>query len=188
MWDNVIEINWIFLDGYGSKIRKVNRCRPALSNENIVATRQKGFFYKSNISVLDFWLMLLSWMFILSYTTIYFFVKKFIFSDVYISVNTIFECFYMFFGWEVSHQLSLLTTSGGMKGHPKCIQPLTGGGGVTPHVFERTYTVSFHFLAGFLSCGILFYLYKFNLTFIQKRFFHQKGLFSWTRSPSVVMK
>ena len=45
--------------------------------------------------------MLLSWMFISSYTTIYFFfVKKFIFSNVYISVNTVFECLYMFFAWE----------------------------------------------------------------------------------------
>ena len=32
------------------------------------------------------------------YTTIYFFVKKFIFSNVYIIVNTIFECLSMFFG------------------------------------------------------------------------------------------
>ena len=41
--------------------------------------------------------MLLSRMFILSYTTICFFVKEFIFSNVYISVNTIFECLYMLF-------------------------------------------------------------------------------------------
>ena len=41
--------------------------------------------------------MLLSRMFILSYTTICFFVKEFIFSNVYISVNTIFEGLYMLF-------------------------------------------------------------------------------------------
>ena len=35
-------------------------------------------------------------MFISSYTNIYFFVKNFIFSNVYISVNTIFECFCVF--------------------------------------------------------------------------------------------
>ena len=46
--------------------------------------------------LLDFWLILLSWMFIPSYAVIYFFVKKFIFSNVYVSVNTIFECLYSF--------------------------------------------------------------------------------------------
>ena len=40
--------------------------------------------------------MLLSWTSFLSYTTIYFFVKKFIFSNFYILVNTIFECLNMF--------------------------------------------------------------------------------------------
>ena len=39
--------------------------------------------YYYNIVLFDFWLMLLPWMFISSYTTIYFLVKKFIFSNVY---------------------------------------------------------------------------------------------------------
>ena len=39
--------------------------------------------------------MMLSWMFISFYKTIYFFVKKFSFSKVYISVNAIFECAYI---------------------------------------------------------------------------------------------
>ena len=55
--------------------------------------------------------MLLSWIFIPSCTT-FFFIKKFIFSNVYISVNTIFECLYMFFGWKRSHQLSTYATGG----------------------------------------------------------------------------
>ena len=50
--------------------------------------------------------MLLSWMFTSSYTIIYFFVKKFIFLNVYISVNAMFGCLYMFFGWKRDHQLS----------------------------------------------------------------------------------
>ena len=29
-------------------------------------------------------------------------------------------------------------------GHPKCLQVRTGGGGVTPHLYVRSYTVSFH--------------------------------------------
>ena len=82
--------------------------------------------------------MLLSWMFISSYTTIYFFVKKFIFSNVYISVNTIFECLYMFFGWGRGHQLSTYATGGGREGviekANSCVQ-------VTSHVYGRTYTI-----------------------------------------------
>ena len=69
--------------------------------------RQELFFTKialeqsiTDIVLLDLWLMLFSWMFTSSYTIIYFLVKKFIFSKVYISVNTIFEYLYMFFGWE----------------------------------------------------------------------------------------
>ena len=40
--------------------------------------------------------MLLSRMFNSSYTTIYFFVKKFIFSNVYVSVNTILDVSQLF--------------------------------------------------------------------------------------------
>ena len=89
--------------------------------ETILATRQEFFFTKvapvqsiTDIILFDFWLMLLSWMFISSYTAIYFFVKKFIFSNAYISVNTIVECLYMSFGWERGHQLSTHATDGGM--------------------------------------------------------------------------
>ena len=69
--------------------------------------RQELFFTKidleqsiTDIVLLDLWLMLFSWMFTSSYTIIYFLVKKFIFTKVYISVNTIFEYLYMFLGWE----------------------------------------------------------------------------------------
>ena len=34
----------ISLDGYGSKIRKVSRFRPAVLNEAILATKQEFFF------------------------------------------------------------------------------------------------------------------------------------------------
>ena len=96
------------------------RYRPAVSNKTILATRQEFFFTKvapvqsiNDTVFLDFWLMLLSWMFISSYITIYFFVKNFIVSNGYILVNTIFECLYMFFGWERGHQLSMCGTGGG---------------------------------------------------------------------------
>ena len=53
-------------------------------------------------------------MFISSYTIIYIFVKNF-FSNVYISVNTIFELSYLFFGSEIDHPLSTYA-AGGMDG------------------------------------------------------------------------
>ena len=34
----------ISLDGYGSKLQKVSRCGPAVSNETILATRKKFSF------------------------------------------------------------------------------------------------------------------------------------------------
>ena len=65
----------ISLDGYGSKIRKVSRRRPEASNETVLATRQEFFFTQlvpmqsiTDIVFLDFRLILLSWMFISSYT------------------------------------------------------------------------------------------------------------------------
>ena len=59
------------MDGYGSEIWKVSRCRPAVLNETILATRQGFFFTKlapvqsiTGIVLLDFLLMLLTLMFI----------------------------------------------------------------------------------------------------------------------------
>ena len=99
MWDKDAEISSISLDGYGCQIQKVSRCRPVVSNETILATRQEILFTKvssmqsiTHIVLLEVWLMLLSRMFTSSYITIYFFINIFIFSNVYISVNTIFEC------------------------------------------------------------------------------------------------
>ena len=34
------------MDGYGSKIRKVSRSRPTVSNETILETKQEFFFTK----------------------------------------------------------------------------------------------------------------------------------------------
>ena len=117
-------------------------------------------------------------MFVLSYTTIYYFLKKYIFLNVHILMNTISKCLYFLFGCERGHQLSTYATGGGMgEGHPKCVQLRTGGGGVAPHVHVRTCSISFHLLAAFLSFNVLFYLLRFNLTFIQKRYVRQKRLF-----------
>ena len=63
-------------------------------------------------------------MFISYYTIICFFVKNF-FSNVYISVNTICECSYLSFGWEIGYPLSMYVTNGMEWGHPKCLQMRT---------------------------------------------------------------
>ena len=59
------------LDWYGSKTQKESKYRAAVSNETILATRQETFFTKvtpvqsiTDILLLAFWLMLLSWIFI----------------------------------------------------------------------------------------------------------------------------
>ena len=69
----------ISLDVHSSKIQKASRCRPVASNETNLATRQEFYLTKvataqsiNGIILLDFSLILLSWMFISCYTTIYF--------------------------------------------------------------------------------------------------------------------
>ena len=55
MRDNVTEINPISLNGFDTKIRIVDRCKPAVSNETILATRQEFFFASTtDIILLDF--------------------------------------------------------------------------------------------------------------------------------------
>ena len=63
------------LDWYGSTMLKVRRWRPTVSNETIVATKQQ---LPCTIGILFFMI-------------------------VYISDNAIFECSYLFFGWEINH-------------------------------------------------------------------------------------
>ena len=103
-------------------MQKVSRFRSAISNETILVTSlcKRCSLIKHNWHcIIEFWLILLSWMFISSYTTFCFFVKKFIFWNVYNSVNIIFECLYMFFVWEMAHQLSTCASDGGMRSSSK---------------------------------------------------------------------
>ena len=88
-------------------------------------------------------------MFILSYTTIYFFIKKSIFSNVYISVSTLFECLHMLF-WlrkgpsiKYVHNWQLVVK----------VVVDTGRGCVMSHMYVPTYTISFHVF------GSIFVLY-----------------------------
>ena len=93
----------------------------------------------TDIALLDFLLMLLSSMFISSYITIFFFFFCnwiYLFECLNISVNTIFKCICMFFGWERGHQLRMYATGGAIRGLSKCVQLYRGKGS---HVF-----ISFH--------------------------------------------
>ena len=99
----------------------------------IVATKQEVFFTKVapvprriDIVLLDFSLLMLSSMFISFYTTIHFFQEKFIFSNAYVSVNTIFEWLHRFFSWERGHQETKCAT--GEVAHPKYEQIRKVGG------------------------------------------------------------
>ena len=87
-------------------------------------------------------------MFISSYKTIYFFAKKFSFSKVFISVNTIFDCVY----------ISTYANGGEIGGSdPKFVQLRTGGGGNTLHVGVHTYTSTLTYIC-FPVFGIIFFL------------------------------
>ena len=44
-------------------------------------------------------------------------------------MNKIFECFYLSFGFEIGHPLSMYVTRGMEEGHPKCLQMGTEGEG-----------------------------------------------------------
>ena len=123
--------------------------------------------------------MLLSWMIVSSCTIIYFFLNKFIFLNVYISVNTIFECFYMFFGWERGHPLSAYATSGCMKwsseirtaAHKESERGCYAECVLTPlHYLFPCFFFFFFFFAAVLFYSFSSYLWKFKLPFIQTWF------------------
>ena len=128
MWETWLRSSSISLDRYGSNTRKVSKSRPVVSNETLLATGQEFFFTKvarvqsiTDIFLLDFWLILLSWMFISSYTPIYFFVKKFIFLNVYISVYAMymryaFICFLVEKGPPIKYVRSWWGNGGRQKG------------------------------------------------------------------------
>ena len=107
--------------------------------------------------------MLLFWMFISICNTIYFFTKKFIFPNVYISVNTIFECHYIFFDRERGHQLSTYSTGEQTVGcHASCVR-------------VHLHHLFLYFWQCFCPIVSSFFLWKFNC--IQKRCVREKRLF-----------
>ena len=70
-----------------------------------------------------------NWHCTIGFLILFFREEYILFSNVYVSVNTIFEC----------HPLSTCATEGMEGGHPKCVQVHPGGKGITPHVYLRTY-------------------------------------------------
>ena len=92
-------------------------------------------------------------MFISSYTTIYFFVKIF-FSNVYVSVNTIFECSYLSFGSEIYHSLSTCA-AGGMEGISfKMCTGADRGRGLSRLICTYALTISLFMFCFMVSCFI----------------------------------
>ena len=107
------------------------------------------------------------------------------FSNVYISVNTIFECSYLFFVLKIGHLLGMYVTRGMQRSHPKCVQVHTGGEGhhascIRPHL---------HYL---FSCFCLmvscFICRDLTLPSSKNGVFVRNGYFSPMRSISVLMK
>ena len=132
---------------------------------------------------MGFSLILLPGMFISYYTIIYFFVKNF-FSNVYISVNTIFECSYLSFGWEIGHQLSVYVTRGMERDHSKYLQMRAGGEGYHASCVH-TYL---HYLFSCFRLMVYCFICR-NLTWpLFKGVFVRNSYFSPMRSISVVMK
>ena len=65
---------------------------------------------------------------------------------------------------------STYATVAWMKGHPKCEQLRIEGWNVTPYVPYGLTLSLFMFFAAFVPYVVLFYMLKFNVTFIQKRY------------------
>ena len=88
----------------------------------------------------------------LSDITLYFFVKKFTFSNVYIfSEDDVQMSLYVFWLRETPSVKYMRNWWGEGEegerhgeGYPKCIQLRTEGGGVTLNVYVHTYIISFH--------------------------------------------
>ena len=129
---------------------------------------------------MGFSLILLYGMFISYYTNIYFFVKNF-FLNVYISVNTIFECSYLSFGWEIGHSLGMYVTRGMEGSHPKCLQMRTGGEGYHVSCVRTNLHYLFSHFCLMVSCFICRNL---TLPSFKKSVNVRNGYFSPMRSNS----
>ena len=136
------------------------------------------------ISVMNFVInaALLNVYFILHYHSINFFVKKFIILNYHFSVNTIFECIYIIFGWERGHQLSAYATGGEIGGSSKMHKAAYRvmewhASFVLTHLHYICSCFWQHFCL-MVSCSVCRNL---TLPFIKKDVFIRNGYFSPTR-------
>ena len=150
-----------------------------VSNETILATKQEFFFAKvapvqsiTDIVLLGFSLILLPWMFISYYIIIYFFVKNFFWMFIFqrIRYSNVLICLWL----RNRSSIKYVRNYGNGEGSFKMLTDGYRGRGVSPFMCTYALTLS---LFMFLSCGVLFYLQKFNITFIQKGCVCQKWLF-----------
>ena len=70
-YNDAINVRWS-LDGYGSKIRKVSRCRPKVLNETILATKQEFFLYKISFRTKHNWHCFIGFLIITAPLNVYF--------------------------------------------------------------------------------------------------------------------
>ena len=107
------------------------------------------------------------------------YLNKFIFSNIYISMNTIFECPYMFFGWERGHQLSTYATDGGIGwGSSKKCKTAYKGRGVSHLMCTYALTLFFScFWQHFYLLVSRFICRNLTLLLFDKRCVRQKLLF-----------
>ena len=135
------------------------------------------------IVLLGFSLILLPECFFILHYHLFF--RKEFFSNVYVSVNTIFECSYLSLGWEIGHPLSMYVTRGMNAGHPKCLQMRKEGEGYHASCVRTYLHYLFSCFCLMVSCCICRNL---TLTAFEKGVFLRNGYFSPIRSISVVMK
>ena len=182
----------ISLDGSGSKIWKVSKCRPTVSKETILATTQEFYFTKvapvqgiTDILLLVFWLILLPGMFSFILHCHLIFRKEFFILNVYISANTLFKWPCLSFGWEIDHPLSMYVTRGMEVGSSICVQVRTGGEGYHASCVHKHLHYLFSCFCLMVSCFICRNL---TLSSFKKGVFVRNRYFSPMRSINVAMK
>ena len=146
------------LDGYGSKIRKVSRCRPTVSTETILATKQE-FFYKSSPRTKHNWHCTIGFLFNTDLQNVYFilhylsfFVKNFFFECLYFSEYDI-RMFLIVFWLRNGPSIKYVRNYGNGGGSSKMCAGAYRGRGVSR--LKCTYALALY-LFMFLSYGVLF--------------------------------
>ena len=123
----------ISLNRYGSKIRKVSRRRPTVSNETILETTQE-FFYKNSPHTKSNWHCTIGFLIKTASLNVYFIIHYHLFfrEEFFIRMNTcINECdirmFLFVFCLRNRPSIKYVRNWGnGVGSHPKCVEIRTG--------------------------------------------------------------